>query len=130
MNTAVAEAPTKAITIPDLNSGEKYLGAIIKADGTGHHIIQLPGEKEDITWKDAKAWAESIGGTLPDRVEQALMFRDHKPDYKTGDPYWSGVEVAGLESFAWYQTFLNGYQLNWRKDHEFRAVAVRRLPIQ
>lgn len=130
METVLADTPRTAFAIPDLNPGEKYIGAIIKADGTGHHIIQLPGEKEDIKWPDAKAWAESIGGTLPDRVEQALMFRDHKADYKTGDPYWSGVEVAGLESYAWYQYFGRGYQDSWYKDDEFRAVAVRRLPIQ
>ena len=30
------------ITPPTLNPGETYAGAIIKPDGTGHHIIVLP----------------------------------------------------------------------------------------
>jgi hypothetical protein len=43
--------------------------------------------------------------------------------------YWTSTQYAGDESFAWYQTFGNGYQYDFRKDFELRARAVRRVKI-
>jgi hypothetical protein len=36
----------------------------------------------------------------------------------------------GAESYAWFQTFSGGYQYYYRKHYEFRARAVRRLPLE
>jgi hypothetical protein len=63
--------------------GEKYIGTIISADGArNHHIILLPGAVSGKTWNDAKAWAESIGGELPDRSEGALLFSTMKDEFE------------------------------------------------
>ena len=129
MNTVLADTPTKAFAIPELAPGEKYIGAIINADGTGHHIILLAGDQAELTWQAARDWATSIGGTLPDRVEQAMLFKHHRADFAK-DYYWSSEELAGLESYAWCQGFGSGNQGSWGKGSEFRARAVRRLPIQ
>jgi hypothetical protein len=114
---------------PELNEGEIYAGAIIAPDGTGHHIILLEGDKDGSDWNTQMEWAKSIGGDLPDRVEQALFFK-HLPDQFQQDWYWSNTQHASISVFAWYQNFLHGGQYNgYGKHYELRARAVRRVAI-
>jgi hypothetical protein len=109
--------------------GEKYVGTIISADGSrNHHIILLPGAVSGMTWKDAKTWAESIGGELPDRVEGALLFATMKNEFEE-ECYWTREPHASDSGSAWFQRFLNGYQDD-SVSGELRARAVRRLIIQ
>jgi len=56
--------------------------------------------------------------------------------FRTGGPeafedawYWTSTQCAPDDDYAWAQDFLNGFQSNYRKDDDFRARAVRRLPI-
>ena len=122
---------TSKFTVPEVKEGETYIGAIIKADGTGNHIILLPGDNDRAEWQAAMDWAKSIGGDLPDRVEQALMFSVHKDLFKK-DWYWSNTQHASYASSSWYQDFYVGMQSiqsNHIKSSELRARAVRRLPI-
>jgi hypothetical protein len=119
----------KTITQPELNIGEIYAGAIINPDGTGHHIILLTGDKDDGNWDDAMAWAKSLGGDLPNRVESALLFNQSKEQFKP-EWYWTNEQHASYSSYAWYQNFYNGSQDYDSKDYELRARAVRRLVIQ
>jgi len=123
---AITEATKFAI--PEVQEGETYIGAIIKADGTGHHVILLPGDNDDAEWQAQMDWAKSLGGDLPDRVEQALMFRDHKDLFKE-DWYWSNTQHAGDASCAWCQNFYYGGQGLSGKSFKLRARAVRRLTI-
>ncbi len=118
-------APEKILSTPQLNEGEIYAGAIIKPDGTGHHLILLDGDNDDATWDDAMAWAKSIGGDLPDRVEQSLLFANLKDRFKE-EWYWSNTQHASVSDFAWFQIFFNGYQGFRHKYGELRARAVRR----
>jgi len=113
---------------PPLKRGESYAGAIIKPDGTGHHIILLPGDGEKLTHDQATAWAEKKGGTLPDRVEQAQLFKHLKAKFKP-EAYWSCVPYAGNDAYAWGQGFSHGNQYDWLKGDELRARAVRRVII-
>jgi hypothetical protein len=116
------------ITIPELNEGEHYAGAIIKPDGTGHHVIILPGDKDDGTWKAAMSWAKKLGGDLPNRVEQALFFAESTDQFKK-DWYWSNTQHASDSGCAWYQHFILGTQYYSIKSLNMRARAVRRLVI-
>lgn len=120
MNTATVNK----LANPEL--GEIYAGAIINPDGTGHHIIRLPGDNDDATWDEQMEWAKSIGGDLPDRVEQAMFYKNMPEQFKK-DWYWSNTQrEAGS---AWSQHFTNGHQL-WRYTLiKCRAVAVRRVPF-
>ena len=68
--------------IPKLNNGETYVGAIINPDGTGHHIILLDGDNDDADWNTQMEWAKSIGGDLPDRIEQSMLFAHLKDRFK------------------------------------------------
>jgi hypothetical protein len=73
-------------------------------------------------------WAASIGGDLPDRVEQALLYK-HLPDQFKKEWYWSNTQHSDYSDYAWYQYFLNGDQYGLRKGSKLRARAVRRSVI-
>lgn len=126
----VVVPPEITLTLPTLAEGETYLGAIISADGThSHHTILLPGDHDDATWQDAIDWAKSLGGDLPNRVEQALLFATLKDQFKK-DRYWSNTLYASDASYAWCQHFSYGNQNDLHFNYQCRARAVRRLPIQ
>lgn len=114
--------------IPPLNEGEIYTGAIIAPDGTGHHVILLPGDNDGASWNDQMEWAKSVGGDLPDRVEQALLYR-HLVDRFQFGWYWSNTQHSGSSYYAWSQIFGDGYQDYDYEGRKLRARAVRRLPI-
>jgi hypothetical protein len=113
----------------NLRAAEEYGGIVLGKNGApDEHVILLPGEKIDINWKDAQAWAKSIGGALPTRREQALLFANLKEHFQSRY-YWSGEQHAGISSGAWSQGFGHGIQLSWAKGVRFCARAVRKLAI-
>lgn len=128
----VQEKPAAAfpmtIEFPHLNSGERYIGTIVDAAGKAEHVILLPGDAEDLTWQEALEWAARIGGDLPNRIEQAMLFANHKDEFKP-TWYWSNTQHEGLPDFAWLQLFDLGGQSYDRKSSQGRARAVRRLII-
>jgi hypothetical protein len=124
-----ANAETTKFAIPELNEGEIYAGAIIAPDGSGNHIILLPGDHKEANWDDSMEWARSIGGDLPDRVEQALLFK-HSSEQFQKEWYWSNTQHAVNSDYAWGQSFGDGSQSYDNKSAELRARAVRRLTIQ
>jgi len=110
----------------ELRPGERYAGIVLDDDGEpSHHLIHLPGDSDRASWADQKAWAESIGGELPTRREQSLLFANLCGFEAAA--YWSAETYAEDSSYAWYQYFDDGYQGNFRKGEELRAVAVRRV---
>ena len=112
-----------------LKEGEEYAGIVLGKDGQpDHHLILLPGQKEDVTWPVAKDWAASIGGELPTRREQSLLFANLKEKF---DQHWycSCEQHEANDAWAWVQHFDGGDQRYNRKDDDYRARAVRRLPI-
>jgi len=113
-----------------LAPGEEYAGVILGKDGApNHHLILLPGDQDDINWADAKKWAAEIGGELPSRREQALLFANVKEQFEDRY-YWSGEQHASDSACAWCQYFDNGTQGYDTKSTKLRARAVRRLEIQ
>ena len=116
------------VTMPKLSRGERWVGCVLAGDKREHTIL-LPGDAEPATWKDQVKWASSIGGHLPDRVEQVLLFRFLQGEFKEA-AYWSG-EVHALDSvYAWGQNFFTGCQDSWGKYTKLRARAVRRIVIE
>lgn len=111
-----------------LNEGEIYAGAIIAPDGTGHHVILLPGDNDDANWQTQMDWAKSIGGDLPDRVEQAMLYKHLKEQFKKGW-YWSNTQHAAYSDYAWCQNFNFGSQGDEHESIKCRARAVRRVAI-
>ena len=113
---------------PELADGEIYVGCIGDALGNMHHVILLPGDSDEATWKAQMEWAKSIGGDLPTRIEQAMLWANHRDRFKK---YWyrSNEQHHTESGWAWSQHFSHGYQTITRKDIELRARAVRRVPI-
>ena len=116
------------LQIPPLAEGEIYVGCIGDAAGNLHHVILLPGDNDDATHESQLEWAKSIGGDLPSRIEQAMLWANHRDQFKK-DWYWSNETHHTESGWAWCQLFDYGSQYTTRKDNELRARAVRRLPI-
>ena len=115
----------------NLKPGEIYAGLILGKDGQpDHHLFLLEAKPANkLNWEAAKAWAASVGGELPTRSEQSLLFANAKEQFESYY-YWSGEQDAGYPSYAWMQHFYGGNQYGFHKSFEFRARAVRRLIIE
>lgn len=92
-------------------------------------LVLLPGSIEDATWDKAGTWAKEQGGELPSRIDQLVLFKNLKSEFKEA-AYWSGEQCAGLSDCAGTQSFNYGGQGGWRKDTTYHARAVRRIPLQ
>jgi len=113
-----------------IKEGEQYAGIILGKNGEqNYHLILLSGEIEDANWQKSTDWAKSIGGELPTRREQALLYANLKEQFKD-KWYWSCEQHAADPDFAWMQFFGYGNQLDFPKSNDYRARAVRRLIIQ
>jgi hypothetical protein len=112
-----------------LNKGEHYAGVVIGDDGMpSYHLVLMAGLASDVSWPDAKAWAEKTGGELPTRQEQALLFANLKGKFEPR-AYWSNEQHAAGTDCAWFQNFYDGSQDYDYKSASLRARAVRRLII-
>ena len=116
------------LQIPPLAEGEIYVGCIGDAAGNLHHVILLPGDNDDATWEAQMEWAKSIGGDLPSRIEQAMLWANHRDQFQK-DWYWSNETHHSESGWAWCQLFGDGYQGHYHEINALRAHAVRRLPI-
>ena len=122
------EPATASASAVDLQPGEHYAGVVLDESGqVVHHLVlmaQQPGAK--LKWQEAMDWAASVGGALPTRQEQALLYANCKPHLKP-EWHWSSETHADDASYAWNCNFLNGVQGYDRKSYEGAAVAVRRV---
>jgi hypothetical protein len=108
--------------------GELYAGIMLGDDGKpSHHLVLMPDRAESVTWDQAVEFAKRVGGELPSRREQSLLFANLKDQFEAAW-YWSGEQHESDGSFAWYQYFIDGNQYSNHKSYEGRAVAVRRFP--
>ena len=112
----------------NITIGERYAGIILNKNGTlSHHLILLPQITDiRLTWNDAMAWAMPIGGDLPTRQEQALLFSNCKDAFDP-DWYWSCEQYAGNTYDTWLQSFDDGIQSNYIKGYKGHVRAVRRV---
>ena len=113
-----------------LDPGEHYVGPVLDADGNlMHHLVlmaQRPTSK--LAWQAATDWADSIGGTLPTRQEQALLFANCKTHVRP-EWHWSSQTHEDDASFAWICYVITGSQDYYLKSYEGGAVAVRQIPL-
>jgi hypothetical protein len=121
---------SKAQWIKDnLKAGEEYAGISLGKDGApDQHLILLPGEAEQVSWKDAIKWAAKAGGELPTRREQSLLCANLKEHFQPRW-YWSSEQYAPGPDYAWRQDFSDGGQDGSDKSYAGRARAVRRLLV-
>ena len=117
------------LQLPPLAEGEVYIGVVGDKNGDFHHVILLPGDNGYAPWDEQLAWAKTIGGDLPNRIEQAMLWANHRDQFEQ-DWYWSSESYHRNDAYAWCQYFSYGNQGCHHKDDNYcRARAVRRLPI-
>lgn len=114
-----------------LQPGERYAGAVLDADGHVLHHLVLMAQRPAVllNWQAAMDWASSVGGRLPNRQEQALLYANCKP-YMEQTWHWTCVTDEDNASFAWYCDFYDGSQLYGHKGDEGSAVAVRSITVE
>jgi hypothetical protein len=112
----------------ELQPGEHYAGAVLDENSQHKHhlVLMAPRPESTLKWQAAMDWATSIGGTLPTRQEQALLYANCKPHLKP-EWHWSSATHDDDASCAWYCYFSNGHQFIGLKSFEGSAVAVRRF---
>ncbi len=110
-------------------AGEIYAGIVLGQNGKGdHHLFLIPATTQPLNWNDAIKWAESVGGGLPTRSEQAILYGNLKSEFEPRW-HWSSEQDADNDGYAWMQYFDHGSQFYTHKSGESRARAVRRLSI-
>lgn len=112
----------------ELQPGEHYAGAVLDASGQVLHHLVLMSQRSDrkLTWQAACDWAESLGGDLPTRQEQSMLFANCRPHLKP-EWHWSSETHEDDASYAWHCHFYHGGITNLHKCYEGSAVAVRRI---
>jgi len=112
----------------ELFPGERYAGQVLNESGhVDHHLVLMAQRPQGkLTWQAAMDWAASIGGSLPTRQEQALLYTNCKPHLKP-EWHWSSETHEDDASCAWYCYFSYGHQSDTHKSYEGSAVAVRRF---
>lgn len=129
-NGCAEPPPQIAASLPTIGAayhGGIYAGFTLDA-GKPVALVLLPGD-DGLPWKYAIAWAEKQGGMLPSRIDQLVLFQNLKNEFLEA-LYWSGEQYALTDAFAWYQSFYDGSQGYGHKGYDYRARAVRRLPIE
>lgn len=104
----------------ELAPGELYIGRI-----NDTHVVLLPADNDDATWQEQMDWAKSIGGHLPNRIEQAMLLANFRDQFKE-DWYWSNETHASDSGCAWFQGLSQHYG---HKGYKLRARAVRRVEV-
>ena len=110
----------------ELGAGEHYAGIVTGKDGeASYHLVLMAAQPTDnLNWQAAKDWAARVGGDLPSRREQSLLFANCKEQFE-GRYHWSNEQYASASRCA----FTDGHQNYHHLGGELRARAVRRLPI-
>ena len=129
MNAKTIITAVSLSSLPALGTdfeGGTFAGITTRADGTHCAVVLLPSTSDDLTWEQAKAWAEEKGGELPTRPVAAMLFSSVKPALA---PEWHWTADEYSDSYAWFCNFLNGTQYGGHQGNELSAVAVRMIPL-
>jgi hypothetical protein len=115
----------------ELQPGEHYAGMVLDQEGKLIHHLVLMAERpiDYLNWQAAMDWAKRVGGELPTRQEQALIYANCKHHLKP-ELHWSSETHAGEASYAWYCVFGSGNQGSYHKSNDGCAVAVRLITLE
>lgn len=111
----------------NMQEDEIYAG-IVLGEKDYHLFLKTAKPSKNLTWQEAMDWADIVGGSLPTRQEQAILYGNLKHEFESGWQ-WSNEQHALNSDCAWMQDFDSGYQDYGRKSYDGRARAVRRVYI-
>lgn len=130
MTESTTLAALRLADLPALNQpleGGIFAGITTTKEGQHCAVVLLPEAPDKrLPWKDAMKWAEGRGATLPARPVAAMLFANLKASF---EPEWHWTCEQLDRSYAWYQTFVYGYQNYYHKSYEGRARAVRLIQL-
>lgn len=108
-------------------AGGKCAGVTTGKDGVAYALISLPpSAPRRMNWRDAMAFAEESGASLPNRVEAAMLFANIPGEFERR---WHWLGEQSSPNYAWLQYFDDGNQDTGNKNYEGVVRLVRRLPI-
>lgn len=134
-----AAAPLALYQLPALGApwpgqGGVFVGLRKAADGATHALIRAEAQPDgELPWRKAMAWAAELRADghadfrLPDREEARILWAN---DREAFDRTWYWLSTEYDRSFAWYQGFHYGDQINDHKGGTCRARAVRSFILQ
>lgn len=121
--------PNALPKVGDQLEGGKYAGLLTDKEGQPYMLVLLPEQGRDMTWKAATKWAEGLKGSLPSRIEAAMLFQ-HLRSNLIREWHWTDETHESDSSYAWGCYFDFGFQYYGLKSAAGGARAVRRLPLQ
>lgn len=89
-------------------------------------IVLLPDRCTGLNWEEAKEWAASVGGSLPTRIEAALLFANAM-DHLHVDRYWTSQDLGA--SWAWSCDLRDCTMSVVEVMSLASAVAIRRISL-
>lgn len=134
MSAALPLYALPAIGAPWPGQGGTFRGLLRNAEGATVVLVladAVPNKR--MTWPDAMSWAneQSADGhadfTLPSREEGRLL---QATSHESFEHAWHWLSEDAGGSYAWAQSFGDGYQNDFHKLYELRARAVRRFVLQ
>lgn len=128
--TTVAVTPASVHNLPAIGAklDDGIFAGVTLHNNEVFALVLLPGDFNG-TWADAKDWADKEAGVLPSRIDQLVLFKNVKSEFKEAY-YWSGEQRAGAAGYAWTQDFGYGDQHYDNVSNLCRARAVRRIAIR
>lgn len=108
---------------------ETYIGFYSDNDGNRVDFWLLDGDNNDATHEAQIKWAKNHDGDLPNRIEQAMLWANHRDQFKK-DWYWSNEIHHSESDWAWSQHFDYGDQGPSYRSLKLRARAVRRAKAE
>ncbi len=119
----------KAFLEQNQKEGESYAGIVLGINGEpDFHVFAIKPSNPDktYTWEQAKAYAASVGGELPEKRWASLLPMNAENCKGQTGWHWTATQDSGDTDYAWVQNFNHGSQGDYRKSYEGRARAVRR----
>lgn len=120
------------------SAGKLVNGALSYSDGLANTAAMAKAGSALAKWAAGLKISGHKDWYLPSRLEALILFGELRsfpefaPDQLDGlarEAYWTSTQAAGLEGYAWYQSFYDGLQSSNFKSVSLRARAVRRVAI-
>jgi hypothetical protein len=119
---------TGALKAQELQQTFDWEDALIICELNGYRWQLGPEADDELNWREAFDWCESVGGELPPRevLLMAYLNKETRPLFKE-KWYWSSTEYSA--TYAWTQYFSYGNQYNTTKTTNYYVRAVRKVLI-